>query len=156
MKKKFDQIDRRIMAELQRNGRMPIVELAKRINLTKTPCAERVRRLERDGVIVGYRAELDPEPLGASHVVIVHVTLKQTSEDALEVFNNAVRLIPEVQSCFLLAGQFDYMLKVCTSDISHYRNVLGERIGKLPGVQQTSSYVAMEIVKDDRKLQVLY
>ena len=154
MKKSLDLIDRRILKELQENGRMSIVELASRIHLTKTPCAERVRRLERTGVIKGYRADINPEPLDSGHVIIVHVTLARTSNNAFELFNTAVMRIPEIQACYLLAGQFDYMLKVCTSDISHYRNVLGEQIGKLPGVLQTHSYVAMEIVKEDKTIPI--
>lgn len=154
MKKDPDSIDRRILAELQSNGRLPIVELANRVHLTKTPTAERVRRLERTGVIKGYRAELEPEMLGAGHVIIVHVTLIQTSDNALELFNRAVHRIPEIQSCYMLAGQFDYMLKVRTSDITHYRNVLGDQIGKLPGVQQTHSYVALEVVKENATIPV--
>ncbi len=152
MKSQIDSIDRRILAELQLDGRLSIVELASRIHLTKTPCTERVRRLERTGIIKGYRADLDAEALGAGFVIIVHVTLAKTSEDAFEQFNNAVKSIPEIQSCFLLAGQFDYMLMVRTTDIAHYRNVLGDRIGQLPGVQQTNSFVAMEIVKDNRSI----
>ncbi len=154
MRKRLDTIDRRILKELQENGRMSIVELASRVHLTKTPCAERVRRLERTGVIKGYRADINPEPLDAGHVIIVHVTLARTSDNAFELFNSAVQRIPEIQACYLLAGQFDYMLKVCTSDISHYRNVLGEQIGKLPGVLQTHSYVAMEVVKEDRSIPI--
>jgi len=145
----FDSIDYRILTELQENGRMPIVELARRVHLTKTPCAERVRRLERSGVIRGYRAELDPDALGSGFVIIVQVTLSQTSDDSLERFNRAVKRIKQIRSCYMLAGQFDYLLKVCTSDIGHYRTVLGEQIGKLPGVQQTHSFVAMELVKDE-------
>lgn len=148
-------IDRRILNELQMSGRMSIVELADRIHLTKTPCVERVRRLERSGVIKGYQAVLDPEVLGAGFVMIVHVTLDQTSEDALELFNDAIRRIPEVRSCYMLASNFDYMLKVCTSDIAHFRKVLGNQIGKLPNVRQTSSFVAMEIVKDDDTIPLL-
>ena len=154
MAKNPDSIDRRILAELQSNGRLPIVELANRVHLTKTPTAERVKRLERTGVIRGYRADLEPELLGAGHVIIVHVSLTQTSDNALELFNRAVHRIPEIQSCYMLAGQFDYMLKVRTSDISHYRNVLGEQIGKLPGVQQTHSYVALEVVKENTTIPV--
>ncbi len=154
MKRNFDQIDRRILMELQENGRMPIVELAGRINLTKTPCAERVRRLERDGVIMGYRAELDPVQLDAGFVMVVMVRLNQTSDDALDVFNNAARRIPEIQSCFMVAGHFDYLLLVRTSDISHYRSVLGDRIGKLPGVRQTDSFVVMEEVTNRKVLPV--
>ena len=154
MSKSFDQIDRRILTELQENGRMPIVELANRIHLTKTPCAERVRRLERDGVIRQYRAELDPVALGASFVMVVQVTLGQTSDNALELFNDAVKRIPEIQICFLVAGHFDYLLLVRTTDIAHYRNVLGDQIGKLPGVQQTHSYVVMEEVSNRKALPV--
>lgn len=154
MKRNFDQIDKRILAELQEHGRIPIVELASRINLTKTPCAERVRRLERDGVIRGYRAELDPEPLGAGFVMIVLVTLNQTSDNSLEMFNDAVRRIPEIQTCFMVAGNFDYMLVARTTDISHYRNVLGDRIGKLPGVQQTHSYVVMEEIANRKAIPI--
>ncbi len=128
---------------------MPIVELANRVNLTKTPCAQRVRRLEEAGIIRGYRAELDPEQLGAGHVLVVLVTLDKTSEDALERFNEAVRLIPEVQGCYMVAGNFDYMLKVRTHDIGHYRAVLGGQIGRLPNVHQTHSFVVMELVKDE-------
>ncbi len=154
MKKKLDSIDRRILNELQEDGRIPIVELANRVHLTKTPCSERVRKLEREGIIKGYRAELDPEALGVGTVIIVHVTLSQTSDNALEHFNEAVRRIPEVQCCYMLAGPFDYMLKVCTTDVSHYRSVLGNQIGRLPGVQQTNSYVAMELVKDSKAVMV--
>lgn len=154
MKRNFDQIDRRILAELQEHGRIPIVELASRVNLTKTPCAERVRRLERDGVIKGYRAELNPEPLGAGFVMIVLVTLNQTSDNSLEMFNDAVRRIPEIQTCFMVAGNFDYMLVARTTDITHYRNVLGDRIGKLPGVQQTHSYVVMEEIANRKAIPV--
>ena len=154
MRKQLDTIDRRILTELQNDGRIPIVELANRVHLTKTPCAERIRRLERTGIIKGYRADLDPDPLGAGHMIVVQVSLVRTSEDAFELFNAAVRRIPEIQSCYMLAGQFDYMLLVRTSDITHYRNVLGDEIGRLPGVQQTNSYVVMEFVKDNKTIPV--
>ncbi len=154
MSKEFDVIDLRIMAELQKDGRMSIVELANRVHLTKTPCTERVRRLERSGVIKGYCADLDPVALGVDRLVIVHVTLSQTSDNAMEKFNTAVKRIPEVQACYMLAGQFDYMLKIRTSSIDHYRNVLGDKIGKLPEVRQTHSYVAIEIVKDEKTIPV--
>lgn len=154
MKKNLDQSDRRILRELQKCGRMPIVELAERINLTKTPCAERVRRLERDGVIKGYRAELDPGKLDAGFVMIVMLALSKTSDDSLNEFNTAARRIPEIQSCFMVAGHFDYLLVVRTADIARYRDVLGEQIGKLPGVLQTHSFVVMEEVIDRKELPV--
>ncbi|WP_413207099.1 Lrp/AsnC ligand binding domain-containing protein [Rhodospirillum sp. A1_3_36] len=151
----MDRIDRRILAELQANGRLSIVELARRVNLTKTPCAERVRRLEREGVIEGYQARLNPQVLGADHVAFVQVSMTSTTEDALERFNMAVRRLPEVQSCHMIAGGFDYLLKVRTADITEYRHVLGEKISQLPGVQQTHTYVVMENVKDKTSLPVL-
>ncbi len=154
MKKNLDRTDRRILNELQEHGRIPIVELADRINLTKTPCAERVRRMERDGVIKGYRAELEPELLGAGFVIVVLVTLNQTSDNSLELFNEAVRRIPEVQICYMVAGNFDYLILARTSDITHYRNVLGDQLGRLPGVQQTHSYVVMEEITDRKTLPV--
>ncbi|MHC8333139.1 Lrp/AsnC ligand binding domain-containing protein [Pseudomonas sp. LB3P25] len=146
---KIDRIDKQILYQLQEHGRLPIVDLASRVNLTKTPCAQRVRRLEQEGIIRGYRADLDPNQLGAGHVLVVQVTLNKTSEDALERFNEAVRRIPEIQSCYMVAGNFDYLLKVRTHDIAHYRAVLGHEIGRLPNVHQTHSYVVMELVKDE-------
>ena len=154
MKRNLDRTDRRILNELQEHGRIPIVELADRINLTKTPCAERVRRMERDGIIKGYRAELEPDLLGAGFVIVVLVTLNQTSDNSLELFNEAVRRIPEVQICYLVAGNFDYLIVARTSDITHYRNVLGDQLGRLPGVQQTHSYVVMEEITDRKTLPV--
>jgi len=154
MKRELDFIDRRILEELQLNGRVSIVELAKRVNLTKTPCAERVRRLERLGVISGYGAFLDPAEVNLNHVTVVHVSLVQTSDNSLEDFNKAVKDIPEVQSCLMIAGQFDYMLKVRTRDITHFRKLLGDTISKLPGVMQTNSFAVMETVKDSTFIQV--
>lgn len=154
MARKLDAIDRRILAELQADGRLPIVTLAQRVHLTKTPCAERVRRLEREGLIRGYRAELDPTELGLGTTMVVQVSLTHTSDNALDDFNRAVREIPEIRACYLLAGHFDYLLLVRTSDIAHYRNVLGERIGKLPGVQQTHSFIVMETVRDSATVPV--
>ena len=149
MKRAFDLIDRRILDELQAKGRLSIVELANRVNLTKTPCSERVRRLENSGVISKYRAVLNPEKLGMNHVTIVQISLAATSNNALNEFNEAIQNIPEVQSCLMIAGQFDYLLRVRTRDIAHFRVVLGEKIGKLPGVKQTNSFAVMEVVKED-------
>ena len=150
----MDRIDRAILRELQASGRLSIVELATRVNLTKTPCAERVRKLEQAGVIRAYHAELDPPALGAAHVVLVQVQLRTTTATDLDAFNRAVREIPEIQSCYMIAGDFDYLLKVRTRDIDHYRRLLGESISRLPNVQQTHTYVVMETVKDEVTLPV--
>ena len=155
MKKELDSIDRRILDELQANGRLSIVELANRVHLTKTPCSERVRRLEKSGIITGYHAKLDNTRIGLDHVTIVHVSLSQTSDNALNDFNRAVNKIPEIQNCMMIAGQFDYMLKVRTRDIAHYRQLLGEHIGKLPFLLQTHSFSVMETVKDNETIQMV-
>lgn len=146
---KIDYIDLKILSQLQNFGRMPIIELASLVNLSKTPCSLRVRRLEETGVIRGYRADIAPELMKAGHVLFVQVSLDQTSNDSLESFNDAVKRIPEVQNCFMLAANFDYLLKVRTDNIEHYRSVLRQKIGRLPNVSKTHSFVAMEIVKDD-------
>ncbi len=154
MSRQFDAIDRRILDELQVNGRLSIVELANRVNLTKTPCSERVKRLEKSGVIEQYRAILNPNLIEMKQVTLVHITLNQTSDNALEEFNKAVTDIPEIESCMLIAGQFDYVLKVRTRDISHFREILGEAIGKLPGVRQSNSFAVMETVKESQFIKM--
>ncbi len=153
-KRALDVIDLNILNELQQDGRLSIVELARRVHLTKTPCTERARRLERDGVIRGYRAELDPDSLGAAHVAFVKVSLHATGGGDLDRFNAAVGKVPEVQSCHMIAGDFDYLLKVRTRDISSYRSVLGDVINMLPGVRTTATYVVMENVKDETVLPI--
>ncbi|MES9905488.1 MAG: Lrp/AsnC ligand binding domain-containing protein [Sedimenticola sp.] len=154
MKRELDRTDLRILAELQEQARLTIVELARRVNLTKTPCSERVKQLEGSGVIRYYRAELDPRALGAEHVAFVQVVLSSTKEQELMRFNKAVKMIPEIQSCHMIAGDFDYLLKVRSRDIAHYREVLGGKISLLPGVQQTHTYVVMESIKDETTLPV--
>lgn len=148
MAKELDSIDRRILDELQENGRLSIVELAARINLTKTPCSERVKRLEATGVIRGYRAEIDPDSVGMSQVTVVHVSLSRTQGGTLREFDAAARAIPEIQTCLLIAGSFDYMLKVRTRDMAHFRELHGERISQLPHVLQTHSFAVMDTIRE--------
>ncbi len=142
----LDKYDLKILGELQHNGRITMTELAHRIGLSKTPCQLRVRRLENDGFIRGYKAILDPCKLGAGHIAFVQVTLTDTTEKALSAFNEAVRDLPAIEQCHMIAGGFDYLLKVRTSDIATYRRLLGESIASLPYVGQTSTFVAMETV----------
>lgn len=120
--------------------------LGKTVGLSKTPVTARVKRLEAMGVITGYRAELSPKKLGLEHVAFLEVRLSDTREASLRGFNRAVRLIPEVEACHMIAGGFDYLLKVRTRDINDYRRVLGEQISQLPHVASTSTYVSMETV----------
>jgi Lrp/AsnC family transcriptional regulator, leucine-responsive regulatory protein len=144
----LDTFDNAIVAELAADGRVTATELARRIGLSKTPVLARIRRLEEAGVIRGYRANLDPVSLGRAHVAFVEVRLSDTREAALQAFNRAVLAVAEVEECHMIASRFDYLLKVRTADIQDYRRVLGEKISALPHVAATSTYVAMEAVKD--------
>lgn len=144
----LDQIDRRILRALRANGRLSMVALGEQVGLSKTPVTARVRRLEEAGYIRGYRAELDAGKLGLEHVAFVEVRLSDTREAALQAFNAAIREIPEVEACHMIAGGFDYLVKVRTSNVRDYRRVLGERISQLPHIASTSTYVSMESVLD--------
>lgn len=145
---KLDRFDRVILQELSAEGRLSATELARRIGLSKSPTQARMKRLEEAGVITGYHAHLDPVRMGLAHVAFVEVRLSDTREAALQAFNRAVLAVPEVEQCHMIASRFDYLLKVRTSDIQDYRRVLAERISALPHVASTSTYVAMEAVKE--------
>ncbi len=156
MSRDLDRIDRRILEELEADGRLSIVELATRVNLTNTPCSERVRRLERSGYIDGYRANLNMPKLGYGHLTIVQVSLSATGGDnSLDDFNLAVKDIAEVENCMMVAGSFDYLLTVRTRDMVHFRDVLGDVINKLPGIMHTNSFAVMEVVKDGQEFRGL-
>ena len=144
----LDDYDHAILEVLAADGRLSAVEVARRVGLSKSPVQARIRRLEAAGVITGYRAMLDRVRMGDAHVAFVEVRLSDTREAALQAFNRAVLAIPEVEQCHMIASRFDYLLKVRTHDIQDYRRVLGERISALPHVAGTSTYVAMEAVKD--------
>ncbi|MEM9843357.1 MAG: Lrp/AsnC ligand binding domain-containing protein [Pseudomonadota bacterium] len=149
MKRDLDGIDSRILEELESDGRLSIVELAQRVNLTNTPCSERVKRLEREGYLQGYRALINKEKLGFGHRTIVQVSLAASAtENVLSKFNEAVASIDEIELCLMIAGSFDYMLLIRTRDMKHFRDVLDEQINKLPGILQTNSFAVMETVRD--------
>lgn len=147
----LDDADRRILDILRQDGRITFTDLAARVGLSKTPCQQRVRRLVESGVIVGFRAIVDPVKLGLDHVAFAEVKLSDTREAALREFNAAVRQIPEVEECHMIASSFDYLLKVRTADIRRYRSVLGEKISSLPHVASTSTFVAMETVRESAR-----
>jgi Lrp/AsnC family transcriptional regulator, leucine-responsive regulatory protein len=144
----LDRFDEAILRILSTEGRVSATELARRIGLSKSPAQARIKRLEESGVITGYRALLDPIRMGQAHVAFVEVRLSDTREAALQAFNKAVLAVPEVEQCHMIASRFDYLLKVRTSDIQDYRRVLAERISGLPHVASTSTYVAMEAIKE--------
>ena len=150
----LDEFDRRIIATLERNGRMSLTDLAGHVGLSKTPCQVRLRRLLENGVILGFRAILNLATLGIDHVAFTEVKLSDTREKALDEFNAAVRRVAEIEECHMIAGSFDYLLKVRTADIVKYRTVLGEKISSLPHVASTSTFVAMETVKDASHLRL--
>ena len=145
----LDKFDRLILDILSVEARISITELARRVGLSKTPVQARLRRLENSGVIRGYRALLDPIRLGRDHVAFVEVKLSDTREAALRAFNTAAIGVAEIEQCHLIAGAFDYLLKVRTTSMSRYRAVLAERISTLPHVSSTSTYVAMQAIKED-------
>lgn len=144
----MDAFDRKIMSILRQDGRITFTELAQQVGLSKTPCQQRVKRLQQSGVIIGFRAIIDPAKVGLDHVAFTEVKLSDTREAALEQFNAAVRGIPEVEECHLIASSFDYLLKVRTPDIRRYRIILGEKISSLPFVASTSTFVAMETISE--------
>lgn len=142
----LDPINRRILAELLANGRIPMSELAAKVGLSKTPVSLRVRQMEEAGLITGYRAILSPMKLGLTHVTYVEIKMSDTRQSALDKFNEAVSNIAEVEECYMIAGGFDYLLKVRSRDMVHFRQIMAEQISSLPFLHATSSFVAMEAV----------
>jgi Lrp/AsnC family transcriptional regulator, leucine-responsive regulatory protein len=150
----LDRIDRRLLARLQQDGRAAISHLAREVHLTVTPTLERVRRLESGGYIEGYFARLNPRRLGLGLLAYVEVSLDRTTPDAFERFKQAMLAHDEVMECHMVAGGFDYLLKVRVTDMESYRRFLGDRIAALPGVQQTHTYFVMEEVKSTHRIIV--
>lgn len=144
----LDALDQRILSTLATDGRISMTALGQKVGLSKTPVTARVKRLEALGVITGYRAEFSAQKLGLEHVAFLEIRLSDTREQSLRAFNAAVRQIPEVESCHMIAGGFDYLVKIRTRDIRDYRRVLGEHVSRLPHVASTSTYVSMESVLD--------
>jgi len=150
----LDRIDLRILAMLQQDGRLSMKDLADAIGLTITPCVERVKRLERDGVIMGYYARLNPESLGASLLVFVELTLGAKSDAIFDTFKREVLRIPAVQECHLVSGDFDYLVKARIGEMNQYRRLLGDILLQLPGAVQSKSYVVMEEVKETLSIAI--
>lgn len=147
-KVQLDEIDYRILNVLSVDGRVSMTDLAAKVGLSKTPVTLRVKRLEAEGVITGYRADISSQKLGLDHIAFLEVRLSRTNEAALSAFNKAVRNVPEVEECYMIAGGFDYLIKVRTRDITAYRRVLSEHISQLPHIASTSTYVSMQSVRE--------
>jgi Lrp/AsnC family leucine-responsive transcriptional regulator len=143
----LDRIDYKILRRLQENGRMTNADLARSVNLSPTPCLERVRRLEMEQYILDYVALLNPHKLGAGVIIFIQVMLDRTSPGVFERFKKQVNLCPEIVECHMVAGGFDYLLKVRTSSMIDYREFLGQTLANMSDIKQTHTYVVMEEVK---------
>ncbi|MBW3695312.1 winged helix-turn-helix transcriptional regulator [Vibrio sp. T187] len=140
----LDRIDKEILTILHAKGRLPVVELAKQVNLTTSPCSDRLKRLEKEGYIKGYHAELNAEKLGLDVQVFIHIRLDQSSFSIFDKFAKAVDLMPEIEECYSLSGDFDTMIKVRVKDMKSYQEFMSSKLGTLPGVIQTRSEVVIE------------
>ena len=150
----LDKIDAKILRVLQKDGRISNLKLAEEVHLSPTAVLERVKRLTRDGFILGYEAKLNPAKLGAGMLVFIEVLLDRTAPDVMEVFKAAVQARPEILECHLVAGGFDYLIKTRVADMSAYRGMIGSVIWALPGVRETRTYAVMEEVKSSTALPV--
>lgn len=153
--RELDRTDRLILKYLQDDGRISNVALAKKVNLSATPCLERVRRLEKNGYIKGYTAILNPLKVGAGILVFVEIVLQQNSRRAFREFRQEALKLDELLECHLVSGNFDYLIKARVRDMQEYRSLLGEQILALPGVADSRSYVVMEEIKESTQLAVL-
>lgn len=143
----IDRIDRRILKALQADGRKSISELAREVYLTTSPCLDRVHRLEKEGYIRGYTALLDPHHLGARLLVFAEVKVDRTTRETLQKFRALIASLEEVVECHMVAGGFDYLVKIRVADMDAYRRFFDERLSDLPGIAQVHTYVAVEEVK---------
>jgi Lrp/AsnC family transcriptional regulator, leucine-responsive regulatory protein len=146
--RELDRIDRKILSILQNDARIAITELAERVGLSVTPCGERVKRLEKEGVILGYHARLDPQALSLSLLVFVELKLSTKSGTIFSKFKQEILKLPSVLECHLVSGDFDYLIKARIAQMSDYRTLLGDILLTLPGAQESRSYIVMEEVKE--------
>ena len=150
----LNKIDKNILRILQDDARISYAKLAPQVGLTTTPCIERVKRLEHDGYIKGYFGLANPEYLGASLIVFVQIRLNRTSPANFDAFKQNVVKLLEVQECYLVSGSFDYLIKARVADMPSYRKFLGETLLNVPGVQESTSIVVMESVKETLKISI--
>lgn len=148
----MDAIDRKILAELQTDGRLTVTELAAKIGLSLSPCHRRLRELERTGVITGYRALVDPASIGLGFQALVFVTMRQEDRETLLGFEAAVAKVPNVLQAQRLFGDPDYLLRVVTKDLDAYATLEDETLSALPGVQRLTSTLVMKQIVTDRPL----
>lgn len=154
MTSNIDRTDRKILGILQRQGRISMTDLAEQIGLSTSPCAERVKRMERDGVITGYHARLSPAALGRTLLVFVEIKLASKSDEVFEKVRKELLHVPDVQECHLVSGGFDYLVKARLGGMSEYRRLLGDVLKKLPVEAESHSYIVMEEIKETMALVV--
>ena len=154
MNKKIDRIDKNILAELQKDGRLSNVELSKRVGLSPTPCLERVKRLEKEQYITGYQANLNSAKLDLALLIFVEITLTKTSPDVFDDFAAAVHELDVIQECHLVSGDFDFLLKTRVKDMLAYRQLLGDTLLRLPAVSESRTYVVMDEIKSCNMLPI--
>ncbi len=152
--KDLDKIDRKILRVLQEDGRIANLKLAEAVHLSPTAVLERVKRLTRDGYILGYEARLNPRKLGAAMMVFIEVVLDRTTPDVMNAFKAAVQSRPEILECHMVAGGFDYLIKTRVADMQAYRELIGTVVWSLPGVRETHTYAVMEEVKNSTLLPI--
>lgn len=151
---KLDKFDIAILSALQEDGRMSYTDLGRRVGLTTTPCVDRVRKLERNGYIRGYSARLSAKKLDRGLVVFVQIRLNRTSSQTFDDFRREVAKISSVQECYLVTGNFDFLVKARIKDMSDYRALLENELLALPGVKESTSIAAMEIVKETLEISL--
>ena len=150
----LDRIDRKILDILQRDGRISMTDLASQVGLSASPCTERVKRMERTGVIAGYHARVTPETLGKTLLVFVEIKLSAKSGDVFETIRRELLHMPEVMECHLVSGGFDYLVKFRMRGMKEYRHLLGDILKRLPVSAESHSYVVMEEIKETLYLPV--
>lgn len=150
----LDKIDRKILDLLQEDGRISNVKLAEKIHLSPTPCLERVKRLEKEGYIKKYVAVLEPKMLNSALVSFIEVSLGRTTTEAFDKFSEVIMRMDEVQECHMVAGGFDYLIKVRTRDMEHYRRFLSEKLALIDDISNTHTYVVMEEIKASSAINV--
>lgn len=150
----LDRIDRLILDILQQNARISMSELASKVNLSITPCSERVKRLERDGIIMGYHAQLNPALVDKSLLVFLEIKLSTKSGDMFEQVSKSLTAIPEILECHLVSGEFDFLVKARLKEMRSYRKLLGNILKQLPAAAQTHSLIVMEEIKESSYLTV--
>ena len=150
----LDRIDLKILDILQREGRISVTELAERISLSATPCSDRIKRMEREGVISGYHARVNPAALGKNLLVFLEIKLSAKSGDVFDKVKKELLYVPEVMECHLVSGDFDYLVKARLTEMNEYRRRLGEILKRLPASAESRSYVVMEEIKETLYLPV--